>query len=324
MNITCPPPPDAALKCAENGAEPALVFGHKNPDSDALIGALAAENLYRGRGLNVKAAVQGTPAPETKFILERFNLETPEIIDSVAGKNFFIVDFADLKQAPEDFHEGHLLGIIDHHKLGDVTSVSPVECWIWPVGSSCTVLKAMHEFFNVPIPPNLAGAMLSAILSDTVIFNSPTTTEIDKKSAKDLAEIAGVKDIEALGLEMFTAKSNLDAPAKELLYRDFKDFDMGGKKIGIGQLELVSDSLVTKEIEDALKKEMQIAKDEGRHSVVLLITDILKKGSRLYMISDDEDVIKEALKPDEKMWLDGVLSRKKQIVPPLQKAFMNN
>ncbi len=302
---------------------PALVFGHKNPDSDTIIGALAAQNLYKGRGINVVAVAQGEPAPETKFILDKFGLTAPEVVTSVEGKKFFLVDFSDVKQAPDDVTKGQLLGIVDHHKLGDMTSDSPLECWIWPVGSTCTILKVMHDYYGVQIPAPLAGAMLCAILSDTLIFNSPTTTELDKIVVHQLAEIAKVGDHQSLGMDMFKAKSNLSAPAKELLYRDFKDFDMGGKKIGIGQLELVSDSLVTSEIEAALRKEMQIAKDEGRHSVVLLITDIIKKGSRLYVISDDADAIKAALGPDENMWLQGTLSRKKQVVPPLQKKFAN-
>ncbi len=322
MNTTnCKAFPDAFTPDFGDNGKLKLVLGHKNPDSDSIVGALAAENLYRGRGINVVAKAQGNPAPETAFILEKFNLEAPEVISSVEGQQFFLVDFADLQQAPEDFAKGQLLGIVDHHKLGDVTSNAPLECWIWPVGSTCTILKAMHDFFGVEIPKNLAGAMTCAILSDTLIFNSPTVTDLDKKAVAGLAEIAGIEDIQALGMEMFKAKSNLSAPAKDLLYRDFKDFNMGGKKIGIGQLEMVSEDLVTPEIKEALFKEMQIAKDEGRNSVILLITDIIKKGSRLYVLSDDLDLVKQALKPDENMWLQGTLSRKKQVVPPLQATF---
>ena len=192
---------------SENG--PIYVLGHKNPDTDSIVGAIAAANLYKGRGYDVKPVAQGKPAPETAFVLEKFNLETPEVISSVAGKDFFLVDYADLKQAPDDFKEGRLLGIVDHHKLGDVSSDSPLECWIWPVGSSNTILKVMHDFYGVELPKNIAGAMLCAILSDTLIFNSPTATPLDKKVVEELAKIAEVEDIEALGMEMFKAKSNL-------------------------------------------------------------------------------------------------------------------
>ncbi len=298
-----------------------LVIGHKNPDTDSIVGAIAAANLYKGRGYDVKPVAQGEPAPETQFVLEKFGLESPEVVTSVAGKDIFLVDYADLKQAPADFSEGNLCGIIDHHKMGDVSSNSPLECWIWPVGSSNTIIKVMHDFYGVEIPREIASAMLCAILSDTLIFNSPTTTPLDQKVVKELAEIAGIEDIEALGMEMFKAKSNLDASPKALLNRDFKDFEMGSKKIGIGQLELISEEMVTPELKQALVEEMNKAKAEGRDDVVLVLTDILKKGSRLLVVGDDSAEIAKVLGADSEMWMDGVLSRKKQIVPPLQKQF---
>ena len=178
------------------------------PDTDSIVAALSATNLYRGRGIDAKAVAQGTPAPETAFVLERFGLQAPEVVTSVAGQEVYLVDYSDLAQAPADFKDAKLLGIIDHHKLGDVTSDSPVECYIQPVGCSNTVIKILHDFYGVKIDKALAGAMLCAILSDTVLFKSPTCTEQDKKAAQELAEIAGVTDLQALGMEMFKAKSN--------------------------------------------------------------------------------------------------------------------
>ena len=173
----------------------ALVLGHKNPDTDSIVAALAAANLYKGRGIDVKAVAQGAPAPETEFVLKKFNLSAPEIVSSIAGNDVYLVDYSDLSQSPEDFTKAKLLGIIDHHKLGDVTSDSPVECWIQPVGCSNTVIKIMHDFYGVAIDKNLAGAMLCAILSDTVLFKSPTCTDADKKAAAELAAIAGITDM---------------------------------------------------------------------------------------------------------------------------------
>ncbi len=179
------------------------------------------------------------------------------------------------------------------------------------------------DYYNVTIPADIAGAMLCAILSDTVLFKSPTCTEFDKKAAEELAKIANVSDLEALGMEMFKAKSNLNASPRDLIFRDFKDFDMGGKKIGIGQLELISLSMVTPELKESLKKELADVKAEGRHSAVLVLTDIMKEGSELLVVSDEEDVIINALgtKKSDNMWMPGVMSRKKQVVPPLQGAF---
>lgn len=302
----------------------ALVLGHKNPDTDSIVAALAAANLYRGRGLDVKPAAQGTPAPETAFVLQRFNLTAPEVVTSVAGKELYLVDYSDLAQAPADFADAKLLGIIDHHKLGDVTSDSPVECYIQPVGCSNTIIKTLHDFYQVKIDASLAGAMLCAILSDTVLFKSPTCTEQDKKAAEDLAKIAGISDLQALGMEMFKAKSNLaGATPRDLIFRDFKDFDMSGSKVGIGQLELVSLDLITPELKAQLQEELNKVKAEGRHSALLVLTDIMEEGSELLLSSDDATKVAGALKAtvSPKIWLPGVMSRKKQVVPFLEQAF---
>ncbi|MDL2058552.1 manganese-dependent inorganic pyrophosphatase [Mesosutterella sp. AGMB02718] len=299
-----------------------LVLGHKNPDTDSIVAALSAANLYRARGIDAAAAAQGAPAPETAFVLKRFGLEAPQVVTSVAGRDVYLVDYSDLAQAPADFGKCRLLGIVDHHKLGDVTSDAPLECWIQPVGCSNTVLKLMYDFYGVKVPRELAGAMLCAILSDTVLFKSPTCTEADRKAAAELASIAGVTDVEALGMEMFKAKSNLEASPRDLIFRDFKDFDMNGRKVGIGQLELISLSMVGPELKKALSEELSRVKAEGRHSALLVLTDIMREGSELLVCSDEPGLIVKALKADPAtMWMPGVMSRKKQIVPPLQQAF---
>ncbi|MCI6862761.1 manganese-dependent inorganic pyrophosphatase [Anaerobiospirillum succiniciproducens] len=302
----------------------ALVLGHKNPDTDSIVSALSAANLYRGRGIDVKTGAQGKPAPETAFVLERFGLTAPEVVTSVAGEEVYLVDYSDLAQAPDDFAKCKLLGIIDHHKLGDVTSDSPVEVFIKPVGCSNTVIKELHDIYDVSIDPKLAGAMMCAILSDTVLFKSPTCTEADKKAVADLAKIAGVDNPLDIGMEMFKAKSNLSgASARDLIFRDFKDFDMSGNKVGIGQLELVSLSLITPELKAQLQDELNKVKAEGRHSAVLVITDIMKEGSELMMCSDNGELIAKALNTQvsDEMWMPGVMSRKKQVVPNLEQAF---
>lgn len=302
----------------------AYVLGHKNPDTDSIVSALSATNLYKGRGFDVKAVAQGAPAPESVFVLERFNLKAPEVISSVADKDVFLVDYSDLAQAPEDFAKCNIKGIIDHHKLGDVTSVAPLECWIQPVGCSNTIIKMMHDYYNVAIDKDLAGAMLCAILSDTVLFKSPTCTEADKKAAAELAKIAGIEDMIALGMEMFKAKSNLEgASARDLIFRDFKDFNMSGKKVGIGQLELTSLSLINDDLMAKLKAELEVVKSEGRNSALLILTDVMEEGSELLLVSDDSEIITKALNTtlSDKMWLPGVMSRKKQVVPFLETAF---
>lgn len=302
----------------------AVVIGHMNPDSDSIISALAAADVYSKRGLEVEPAAQGEPAPETRFILESFGLTPPRVVTDVAGKEIFLVDFSDLAQAPAGMDTAQVLGIVDHHKLGDVTTSTPIEAWIWPVGCTCTVIKNMYDFYNIEVPRDIAGAMLCAILSDTVIFKSPTTTDTDKTAVEQLAKIAGINDPVTLGMEMFKVKSALQgASMHDLVFRDYKDFDMNGKKVGIGQLEVIDISMLN-DIKDGLKKELEKLKSEGRHSVFLLLTDIMKEGSELLIVSDDPSVVEKAFGTSvsgDSVWLNGVMSRKKQVVPNFERCF---
>ncbi|MCK4619349.1 MAG: manganese-dependent inorganic pyrophosphatase [Desulfobacterales bacterium] len=301
------------------------VYGHKNPDSDSVCAAIALADLKSKIGVEAVPAVQGDLNPESNFILEKFGVSAPEIISSGAGKQVILVDHSDLAQSLDDLKDAEILGIVDHHKLGDVTTTNPLECWIWPVGCTCTVLKAMYGFFGVEIPKSIAGIMLCSILSDTVIFKSATCTDQDKEAADALAKIAGESDLAALGMEMFKVKSAVEGtPARELVLRDYKDFDMSGNKVGIGQLEVVDLSILDS-VKPALADDIKALKTEGgRHSVFLLLTDIMKEGSEMLIASDDESVVQKAFgtAPEGgKVWLEGVMSRKKQVVPNFEKAF---
>ncbi|ATC95096.1 manganese-dependent inorganic pyrophosphatase [Pseudoalteromonas tunicata] len=301
------------------------VVGHKIPDSDSICGAIALAYLKNQIGEAATAARLGELSPETAFILDKFGFEAPELKLSYAGENVYIVDHSEVTQAPDDIAQATIVGIVDHHKLGDLTTSTPLECWIRPVGCSNTIIKMMYDFYNVEIPKNIAGIMMCAILSDTVIFKSPTCTTADIKCVEALAEIAGIEDFKALGMEMFKVKSAvLGTPARDLVMRDFKDFNMNGNLVGIGQLEVI-DLSVFDEIRADLEADIVKLKAEGnRHSVFLLLTDIMKEGSQILIASDDESLIERAygVTPVEgKAWLDGVLSRKKQVVPPLQDAF---
>ncbi len=301
------------------------VFGHKNPDSDTVCSAIALADLKSKLGVAAIATAQGELAPETKFILEKFGVAAPAVKTEYAGEKVFLVDTSDLAQLPDDIKQAEVLGIVDHHKLGDLTTSSPLECWIWPVGCTATVLTAMYKYNGVEIPKAIAGIMLCAILSDTVIFKSPTCTPADKEAAEALAKIAGVADLAALGMEMFKVKSAVEGtPARELVLRDYKDFNMNGTKVGIGQLEVVDLSIL-----DAVKGDLAadiaaLKAEKGNHSVFLLLTDIMKEGSEILIASDDASVVEKAFgaKPEAgKAWLPVVMSRKKDVVPKFEKVF---
>ncbi|EGY27254.1 manganese-dependent inorganic pyrophosphatase [Desulfovibrio sp. A2] len=302
----------------------ALVLGHMNPDTDSIIAAIGVADLMTKRGIEAKAVAQGACTPETDFVLGKFGLKAPEVVTSVAGQKVILVDTTERAQLPADLSDAEILGVVDHHKLGDVTTPNPLEMWVWPVGCTGTVIKAMYDFYGIEVPKGIAGGLLCAILSDTVMFKSVTCTAADKKAVEALAKIAGVADVMALGMEMFKVKSAVDgASMKDLVFRDYKDFDMGGKKVGIGQLEVV-DLSILEPVKAGLYEEITKVKGEGRHSVFLLLTDIMKEGSEMLIVSDDASVVEKAfgVKAEGKsVWLDGVMSRKKQVVPNFEKAF---
>ncbi len=303
----------------------AYVVGHKNPDTDTIVSAIAVADLWSKRGIEATPIAQGPVNPETAFVLGKFGGTAPEVQTDATDKEIILVDHSDLAQSLDNLGKGEVVAVVDHHKLGDVTTSNPLEMWVWPVGCSCTVIKAMYDFYNVEIPANIAGMLMCAILSDTVMFKSPTCTPQDKEAVEALAKIAGVTDYMDLGVEMFKVKSAVDGtPAIDLLMRDYKDFDMSGKKVGIGQLEVVDLSILLP-FKDALYAEMEKLKASGgHHSIFLLLTDIMKEGSDMLVLSDDPSVVEKAFGKGvdgKSVWLDGVLSRKKQVVPPFEKAF---
>ncbi len=303
----------------------AYIFGHTTPDSDSIVGALSLSYLKNQLGEDTIPVRQGKVSAETAFILDKFGFEAPALKTEFAGENVYLIDFMERSQSPKDIDEATILGIVDHHKMGDLKTDTPLEMWVRPVGCSNTIVKEMFDHYNVEIPKDLAGMMMCAILSDTVIFKSPTCTKIDTKAVKELAEIAGIEDYKALGMEMFIVKSDVLNDTKEaLVLRDFKDFNMGGNSIGVGQLEVV-DLSVFDNMKEELFAAMQKIKDEGdRHTVLLLLTDIMQEGSQLLVLSNDNVKIESAFEitlSDKQVWLPKVMSRKKQVIPFLERQF---
>ncbi len=303
------------------------VVGHSNPDTDSVASAIAYAHYLKATGTDAKPVMQIDAAklnPESKTVLAKFGLQTPETMMDAAGKKVALVDFSDIGQAPANIKQAEVVGIVDHHKIGDITTNNPIFFYAQPVGCTCTVLYEMFTTNKIDLPKNIAGAMLAAILSDTVNFKSPTCTPADKAAVAGLKGVAGVTDTDSLFMEMLKAKSSVDGvPIKDLIFRDYKDFDMNGKKVGIGQIELATLDQVAAIRED-LYKALGEVKSEGRHSVLFMLTDVVKEGTDLMVISDEPAMIEKAFNAKlsgKSMWVNGMMSRKKQTVPPLQKAF---
>ncbi|MEW6518766.1 MAG: manganese-dependent inorganic pyrophosphatase [Thermodesulfobacteriota bacterium] len=303
------------------------VVGHTNPDTDSVAAAISYANFLKAQGQDAIACMQTDAAslnPESKTLLARFGLAAPELMKDAEGKKVALVDHSDIIQAPANIMKAELVAVVDHHKIGDVTTNNPIFFYAQPVGCTCTVLNEMYKTAGIAIPKNIAGIMLAAILSDTVNFKSPTCTPADKAACAELAKVAEVSDMNELFMEMLKAKSSVDGiPAKDLLFRDYKDFDMKGSKVGVGQLELATLDQVAA-IRGDLMKEMEKVKADGRHSVLLMLTDVVKEGTDLVVLSDDPAIIEKAFNSklsNNAMWIPGMMSRKKQTIPNLQKAF---
>ncbi len=317
---------------------PVYVIGHKNPDTDSIASAIVVAYLLnkwkeKGSGLikvdeEAVPAKQGDPNPETAFALETFGVNVPETVTDAADKKVVLVDHSDLTQAPDNLDKAEILGIFDHHKIGDVTTPNPILFVNFPVGCTGTVLKLLFDWTGVEIPKDMAGLMLSAILSDTVIFKSATTTELDKKVAEELAKIAGVDDITKFGIDLKAKLSAVDnLTARQIITRDYKDFNMSGNKVGVGQIELVDLNLIKDRIDEIYEEMKKMKEEGGYHSIFLMLTDIMKEGTELLVVTDDPSIVEKAfgVKLEGKsVWLDGVMSRKKQVVPPLEKAFASS
>jgi len=304
-----------------------FVVGHSNPDTDSVAAAIAYAHYLKATGTDAVATMQieaDKLNPESKTVLQKFGLTAPQALTDAAGKQVALVDFSDIGQAPANIKEAEVVAIVDHHKIGDITTNSPIFFYNQPVGCTCTVLMEMFTTNKVDLPKNIASIMMAAILSDTVNFKSPTCTEADKKAVAALKTITGISDTDSLFMEMLKAKSSVDGvPMKDLVFRDYKDFDMNGKKVGIGQLELAAVDQVAA-IRAGLVNALADLKKDGRHSVLFMLTDVVKEGTDLLVVSDEPALIEQAFNAKiqgDSMWVAGMMSRKKQTVPPLQKAF---
>lgn len=300
--------------------EEVIVIGHKSPDTDTVVSSLVLAGI-----MGWKPARAGEINKETEFILNRFSLPVPELITNASGKKLFLVDHNESTQIVDGHEAGEIIGVLDHHKV-QFSSSKPVYMHIEPLGSTASLIAKLY-MDKVKMSPAWAGALLGAIVSDTVIFKSPTTTEEDKKIAGELSVIAGINDIAAFGLEVKKANASLTGKSvEEIVKADYKDFDMSGRKIGIGQTEVV-DMAEVKERHSEIVDYVNSIRREGSYEAVLFAaTDIINEGSELFFAGDKAIVEKSfGLSPlaaeTTSVYIPELMSRKKQIVPPLEEYF---
>ena len=300
-----------------------LVFGHKNPDTDTICSAIAYVELKNKLGKDVKAVRLGEVNEETKYALNYFKVEKPELVENVAGKEIILVDHNERTQTADGFEEAKVLELIDHHRISNFNVDEPLYARVEPVGCTATIILKLFKENGLAPSKETAGLMLSAIISDTLLFKSPTCTQCDAKAGKELAEIAGV-DLKEYGLEMLKAGTALgDKSEAELLNMDMKIFEIDGEKIGVAQVNTVNEAEVLERKEKLLSEIDNIIAKEGLKFFMLAITNILTNDSTALVSGNGNDVIEKAFgeKVDSNLvTLKGVVSRKKQIIPPLTKA----
>ncbi|KAA6450917.1 manganese-dependent inorganic pyrophosphatase [Bacillus swezeyi] len=302
-----------------------LIFGHKNPDTDTICSAIAYAELKNKLGLDAEPVRLGEVNGETQYALDQFNAEVPRLVETVANEtdSVILVDHNERQQSVNDLDQVRVLEVIDHHRIANFETSDPLYYRAEPVGCTATILNKLYKENGVEIKKETAGLMLSAIISDSLLFKSPTCTEEDVKAAKELAEIAGV-DAESYGLEMLKAGADLSAKTiPQLLSLDAKEFTMGIHKVEIAQVNTVdtNDVLSRKEeVDAALSK---VVAEKGLDLFVFVVTDILTNDSVVVASGQAAQAVEKAFNvelTDDTATLKGVVSRKKQIVPPLTDA----
>ena len=302
--------------------ENVIVFGHKNPDTDSICTAIVMADLQtKVRGEEVIPCRLGEINEETKFALKYFGAKEPQLIEKVEeGQTVIMVDHNEFTQTVDGIENAKIDTVIDHHRINNFKTSEPLFYYAQPVGCTSTLLYELYTLNNVKIEPQMAGLMLSAIISDTLLLKSPTTTEKDAKTVKELAKIANI-DVEKYGLEMLKAGTNLDKYTEDELIRlDAKKIEKEDVKYIIAQVNTVSIPDVLKrkaKIEEEMNKEI-LAK--GLSLFVFVITDIVNSNSKAIVLGDRVDAISKTYEiKDNIAVMPGVVSRKKQILPLVEK-----
>ncbi|MBR3198715.1 MAG: putative manganese-dependent inorganic diphosphatase [Bacilli bacterium] len=242
-------------------------------------------------------------------------------------KQVILVDHNEIEQSVIGLDEAEIIEVVDHHKIGNIGTSLPINFRNMPLGSTNTILYLMFKERNVKIPKDIAGLMLSGIISDTLLLSSPTTTEVDKKVLLRLSEIAGV-DYEKYGMEMFKAGSSIKGKSVgEVIHGDFKVFMVDNQKIGVGQVSTMNTEEIIQRQDEFVKALNELAHDEDYAAIALFVTDIMKNGSYIFYNEDSTKIFAESFnypKIKEGTFFKGVVSRKKQIIPKIMNYMDNN
>ncbi len=314
------------------------IIGHKNPDTDTICSSIAYQDFLNQRGIEAKAYALGHLNNETRFIFNKFGVEEPEHIQELPkGSEIILIDHNEEVHSIENLKDLDIVEIIDHHRV-KIETDKPISIYVEPLGSSCSIIA--KKFFEIVTPngnpdatfPTLSKAiaslLISGIISDTLFFRSPTTTDVDKELAKKLNEVAQIEDLEKFSLDMFNAKSDLgDISMADLIKLDYKVYDFGKDTYGFGVMETTNKDFGLNKKEKLKEKLKEIKKDDNLKGVFFSIIDILNEESYTLASGDEEtELFTKSFNSENNdgvLFVKGLISRKKQIVPKIQERFKN-
>lgn len=304
-----------------------FVLGHQNPDSDAIGSSVAYAHLKRALGLDAEAIALGTPNEETAFVLDYFGVTAPRVVTSATSEGVsqvILTDHNEFQQSLSDIRDVEVLEVVDHHRVANFETANPLYMRLEPVGSASSIVYRLYKENGIAVPREIAGLLLSGLISDTLLLKSPTTHTSDPEVAKELAAIADV-ELEEYGLAMLKAGTNLASKsADELIDIDAKTFELNGNPVRVAQVNTVDISEVLErqaEIETAIQSAMAA---DGYTDFVLMITDIINSNSEILALGSHMDKVEAAFNftlADNHAFLKGAVSRKKQVVPQLTESF---
>ncbi|MCD5374837.1 manganese-dependent inorganic pyrophosphatase [Candidatus Gracilibacteria bacterium] len=305
------------------------IIGHKNPDTDCTLSAIIMAEYLRNKGYSATPYIQGTLNKETEYLLEKYNISKPEIKTSLdTNIEVCLVDHNEASQAPENLGELDITWLVDHHKVRFETS-SPLNMRVEPICSTASILYKMFRESGYEISEKTAIMMLACIMSDSLLWKSPTTTHEDKAIASQLQIIANIPDLEAFAMPMFEAKSDLgDMPVKDLIQYDYKNFQFGKYKIGVGTLETTNPGYGLGRKQEILIGMQELKQEQNLDFIMLSVVDILGEiNTTIVGDGNDSHVIETVFGVNIKnnlAILGTRLSRKKQIIPDLTAYFNAN
>lgn len=310
------------------------IIGHTNPDTDTICSAIVYQDFLNQENIEAKAVALGSLNNETKFIFDKFGVTALEQINELPhNSEIVLVDHNEEKQSINNLKDLDIVEIIDHHKV-KIETDKPVSILVKPLGSTCSIIAEKYFDSDVELSKTNAILLISGIISDTLFFRSPTTTQTDKDLVEKLNKIAQIENLEKFSLEMFNAKSDLgDMSVEDIIKLDYKVFEFGGKNYGLGVMETTNKDYGVDRKNEIVAKMKEIKEKDNLAGIFFIIIDILEEKSYTLTSGEEETdlftkiFMAEPVPTDDNqnnvLFVDKLISRKKQIVPKFEEYFKN-